>query len=144
MEVRETSEVLGAFSAVENTYLSIFQLLGSFGLILGSVGLGVVVLRNVLDRSGELAMMRAMGFGRNVLKRMVFYEHAGIMLGGLLFGSVSALVAIFPVLKQQGGSVPYLSLLVMVAAIAVSGIIWIWLGTSMAIGGGIMDGLRSE
>lgn len=144
MEVTETSEVLRAFSAVENTYLSIFQLLGSFGLILGSVGLGLVVLGNVLDRSGELAMMRAVGFSRAMLKRMIFYEHLGIMFVGLIFGSVSALIAVFPAFKQPGGDVPYLSLGVALLGITVSGVLWIWFGTSMAIGGPIMDALRNE
>ncbi|MHC4062210.1 MAG: FtsX-like permease family protein, partial [Planctomycetota bacterium] len=50
LELMPTAQRLAAFSAVENTYLSIFQLLGGFGLILGSVGLGLIVLRNVLDR----------------------------------------------------------------------------------------------
>jgi hypothetical protein len=59
LELTPTAERLAAFNAVENTYLSIFQLLGGFGLILGSVGLGLVVLRNVLDRRGEFGMLRA-------------------------------------------------------------------------------------
>ena len=65
LEITATGRRLAVFSAVENTYLSIFQLLGSLGLILGSVGLGIVVLRNVLDRRGELAMLRAVGFDRS-------------------------------------------------------------------------------
>ena len=48
---------------------SIFQLLGGLGLLLGSVGLGVVVLRNVLERRGELAILRAVGFRRRSLRR---------------------------------------------------------------------------
>ena len=55
-------ERLAAFGAVENTYLSIFTALGGLGLVLGSVGLGLVVLRNMLERRGELEMLRAVGF----------------------------------------------------------------------------------
>ena len=86
-----TAQKLTAFSAVENSYLSIFQLLGSFGLILGSIGLGVVVLRNVLDRRGELAMLKAIGFSRKSLKLMVFYEHVGLIFFGLFLGTITAL-----------------------------------------------------
>ena len=46
---------LAAFLAVQNTYLSTFQSLGALGLLLGTVGLAVVQLRNVLERRGELA-----------------------------------------------------------------------------------------
>jgi hypothetical protein len=36
---------LAEFNTVENTYLSIFQVLGGLGLLLGSAGLGIVVAR---------------------------------------------------------------------------------------------------
>jgi putative ABC transport system permease protein len=144
LEITTTRQRLAAFGAVANTYLSIFQFLGSLGLILGSIGLGMVVLRNVLDRRGELAMLRAVGFDRNTLKRMVFYEHAGLMLTGLFFGTAAALVAVIPVLKEPGAQVPYLALILTITAIALSGIIWIWLGTSLALSGKVLDALRNE
>ncbi|MHC4619247.1 MAG: FtsX-like permease family protein, partial [Planctomycetota bacterium] len=115
LELTTTAERLAAFNAVENTYLSIFQLLGGFGLILGSVGLGLVVLRNVLDRRGEFGMLRAVGFSKGALKQMVFYEHGGLMLGGLLCGVVAAMVAVGPALRSPGAQVPYLSLVLTIA-----------------------------
>jgi putative ABC transport system permease protein len=144
IELTPATQRLAAFNAVENTYLSIFQLLGGLGLILGSVGLGMVVVRNILDRRGELAMMRAVGFERVALKRMVFYEHSGLMLGGLLCGVAAALMAVVPALMSPRAQVPYLSLALTVAAIAVSGGIWIWVATHIALGGKLLDALRSE
>jgi putative ABC transport system permease protein len=135
---------LAEFSAVENTYLSIFQMLGGLGLILGSVGLGLVVLRNVLDRRGELAMLQAVGFNKVTLKRLVFYEHGGLMLGGLVCGVIAALVAVGPALKSPGSQIPYLSLSLTIAAIAVSGVIWIWIATAFALSGEMLEALRNE
>jgi putative ABC transport system permease protein len=137
-------ERLAAFSAVENTYLSIFMMLGGLGLVLGSVGLGLVVLRNMLERRGELAMLRAVGFGRGRLKRMVFYEHWGLMLAGLVCGVISALVAVIPALQSPGGQVPYGSLAVTVAGIALSGAVWVWIAGTLALRGGLLDALRNE
>src|SRR6185295_6218153 len=57
MELTPAAARLAAFSAVQNTYLGTFQVLGGFGLLLGSVGLGVVVMRNVFERRGELALL---------------------------------------------------------------------------------------
>ena len=144
LEITTTRQRLAAFSAVEHTYLSIFQLLGSLGLVLGSVGLGIVVLRNVLDRRGELAMLRAIGFDKSALKKMVFYEHAGLMLCGIFFGIASALVALGPVLRSPGAQVPYFALTLTIIAIAASGIIWIWIATSIALSGKILTALRNE
>jgi putative ABC transport system permease protein len=135
---------LAEFSAVENTYLSIFQLLGGLGLVLGSVGLGLVVLRNVLDRRGELAMLRAVGFQRSTLRKMVFEEHSGLMLFGLGCGVAAALVAVGPALKSPGAEVGYFSLALTIAAIGISGMIWIWVATAFALSGGMLEALRNE
>ncbi|MHC4214978.1 MAG: FtsX-like permease family protein, partial [Planctomycetota bacterium] len=87
LELTDTTKRLAAFNAIEHTYLSIFQLLGGLGMMLGSIGLGLVVLRNMLDRRGELAMLRALGFNMQSIKQMVIYEHSGLMLFGLTSGS---------------------------------------------------------
>ncbi len=135
---------LEAFSAVENTYLSIFQLLGGLGLILGSVGLGLVVLRNVLERRGELAMLQAVGFNKAALKRMVFYEHAGLLLCGLVCGVAAGLVAVWPALKSTAAQVPYFSLVLTVAAIGISGVVWIRIASAFALSGEMLEALRNE
>lgn len=135
---------LAEFSAVENTYLSIFQLLGGLGLILGSLGLGLVVLRNVLDRRGELAMMRAVGLNKVELKRMVFYEHGGLMLCGLACGVIAALVAVGPVLSSAAAQVPFLSLALIILAIGISGLVAIWMATVFALSGKLLEALRNE
>jgi len=135
---------LAEFNAVENTYLSIFQLLGGLGLILASVGLGLVVLRNVLERRGELAMLQAVGFDKAALKRMVFYEHGGLMVGGLACGIIAALVAVSPALKSPGAQVPYFSLALTTACIGISGVVWIWIATAFALSGKMLEALRNE
>jgi putative ABC transport system permease protein len=142
--ISSAKQRLAAFSEVENTYVSIFQILGDLGLVLGSVGLGLVVLRNMLERRNELAMLRAVGFNKATLKRMVFYEHSGLMLVGLACGVVAALMAMAPALKTPGAAVPYLSLALTVGAIALSGGVWIWIATVAALSGKMLDALRSE
>jgi putative ABC transport system permease protein len=119
-------------------------MLGGLGLIIGSVGLGLVVLRNMLDRRGELAMLRAVGFDKVTLKRLVFYEHGGLLLTGLVCGVVAALVAIGPALKSPGAEVPYLSLTLTIIAIGISGLVWIRLATTFALTGKLLDALRNE
>jgi len=135
---------LAQFSAVENTYLSIFQLLGGLGLVLGTVGLGLVVLRNVLDRRGELAMLRAVGFDKTTLSKMVFHEHGGLMLCGLACGVVAALVTVGPALKSPGAQAASFSLVLTIGVIGVSGMLWIWIATTFALSGGMLEALRSE
>jgi putative ABC transport system permease protein len=135
---------LAEFNAVENTYLSIFQLLGGLGLVLGSIGLGLVVLRNVLDRRGELAMMQAVGLNKIELKRMVFYEHGTLCLCGLVCGVIAALVAVAPALSSPAANVPYYSLVILILAIGISGLLAVWLATQIALSGKLLEALRNE
>ena len=144
MEVVSAGERLARFSAVENTYLSIFQLLGGLALILGSIGLGLVVLINVLQRRGELAMLRAVGFRRDVLKKMIIYEHAGLLGLGLVCGVAAALISIIPALRTPGADIGYIFLAIIIASIAFSGLVWIWLSASVALRGALLDALRDE
>jgi len=98
----------------------------------------------VLDRRSELAMLQAVGFDKAALKRMVFYEHGGLMISGLACGVVAALVAVSPALKSPGAQIPYFSLLLTIAAIAVSGLVWIRVATAFALTGKILEALRNE
>jgi putative ABC transport system permease protein len=142
--VTPTAERLAAFGAVENTYLSIFTVLGGLGLVLGSIGLGLVVLRNMLERRGELAMLRAVGFDKGRLRWMAFDEHWPLCLAGLAWGVIAAVTAVIPALKSPGGQVPYVLLLATVAAIGLSGAAWVWLAATVALGGQLLDALRHE
>jgi len=144
LDLMPAAQRLAEFNSVENTYLSIFQMLGGLGLILGSVGLGLVVLRNVLDRRGELAMLRAVGFDKIMLKKMIFHEHSGLMLGGLACGVIAALVAVGPALKNPGAQAASFSLVLTIGAIGISGMIWIWIAANFALSGGMLDALRNE
>ena len=89
-DVVDAREQLAQFLAVQNTYLSTFQSLGALGLLLGTIGLAVVQLRSVLERRGELALMRAEGFRAGRLMRMVIWENAVLLVGGLAVGGVAA------------------------------------------------------
>lgn len=135
---------LAEFNAVQNTYLSTFQVLGGLGLLLGSIGLGVVVLRNVLERRGELALLRAVGFTRGGLRRMVFGEHGALLLAGLGIGVVAAFVAVIPALRAPGGGFPFASLSVTLAAVLLNGLLWTWGATVFALRGSLLDALRNE
>ncbi|MCJ7580126.1 MAG: ABC transporter permease, partial [Candidatus Aminicenantes bacterium] len=74
LDIVPASKRLAEFNAVQNTYLSIFLILGSFGLLLGSFGLGIVVWRNINERQGELALLRAVGFSRKSIQSIVLTE----------------------------------------------------------------------
>src|ERR1700749_4672593 len=98
LELTPTTRRLDAFNAVQNTYLSTFQVLGGLGLLLGSAGLGVVVLRNVQERRGELALLLAIGFRKRALQWLVLSEHGALLGLGLAVGIIAAVIGVLPAL----------------------------------------------
>ncbi len=114
-------EKLRGYQVVEHTYLATFQLLGGLGLLLGTVGLGVVLLRNVLERQGELATLRAIGFGRRRIGALVLAENAFLLVAGVGLGAAAALVAVAPRLASI--DVPWRSLGALLAVVLATGML---------------------
>jgi putative ABC transport system permease protein len=144
LELTSAVERLAEFNMVQDTYLSIFLALGGLGLILGTVGMGIVILRNVMERRSELALLRAVGFSRRALNRMVLSEHFLLLALGVVCGTVSAIVAVLPALMSPGAGIPYMFLFVTLAAVVVSGCVWVVLATRVAAKGDLVPALRSE
>jgi hypothetical protein len=114
-------ERLREFAAVEAAYLATFQALGGLGLLLGTVGLGIVLLRNAVERRRELAMMTAMGFRRALLGRCVLAENLALLAAGLALGLLAAAAATAPHLLANASRVPWAPLLLTLLAVLVVG-----------------------
>lgn len=115
------SRRLAGFLAVQNTYLATFQLLGGLGLLVGTLGLTAVMLRNVVERRREIALLRALGFRTSRIIWLIAAENSALLFWGLLTGTVSALIAMLPHLKSTGADVPWQELAVTLVAVAAVG-----------------------
>jgi len=94
--VESTSARLARYQEVANTYLSTFEVLGSLGLMLGTIGLAVVLLRNLIERRAELALLSALGFRPAARLGLVLSENILLLVLGLLMGTGAALGAVLP------------------------------------------------
>jgi len=144
LEMTGATEKLAAFSEVENTYLAIFQALGGLGMLLGGVGLAFVLFRNVIEREGELAMLQAIGFTQSVLMKALLYEHAILLITGMVCGSVAAAVAVWPAILSLGSGMPWGSLGLTLAAIMLCGFLWIIIAARLAMSRKFINALRNE
>jgi len=144
LELTRTVDRLNAFNAVQNTYLGTFQVLGGLGLLLGSVGLGVVLLRNVFERRAELGLLQALGYRRRALLGMILGEHSALLLGGLVLGLAAAGVAILPAALQAGQGFPASTLALTLGSVLASGLIWTWVAATLSLRGRLVDSIRIE
>ena len=143
-DVSRTSDRLAGFHQVENTYLSTFQTLGSLGLILGTAGLAAVMLRNILERRRELALLQAMGYTPADLAVMVMAESLFLLLSGLAIGVVCALLAIAPAFASRGGAFSAASLGLLLIGVALSGLLASLVAMRAVTRSPLLAALRSE
>ena len=143
-DVTDAREQLATFLAVQNTYLSTFQSLGALGLLLGTIGLAVVQLRSVVERRGELALMRAGGFRRGRLTWMIVSENIVLLGGGLAVGCSAAGVALIPQWAPHGASIPWMALALLLGAIVIVGLGAGWLATRPVLRAPVVPALRGD
>ena len=121
-DATQTAVVLSGLMALQNTYLRTFQMLGALGLLLGTFGLAAVQLRSVLERRGEMGLLRAAGFRRRRLAQLVLLENVFLLLAGLLVGVVAALMTVLPHMLGGGARVPVVELATMLAIVLLVGL----------------------
>jgi ABC-type lipoprotein release transport system permease subunit len=129
---------------VENTYIATFQALGALGLLLGSLGLATVLVRNALEQRGAIALLRAVGYRPRHLTRMVLAENAALVGLGFLAGAVPALLAVAPTLADRRGALPLALAGGLVLSLAATGLLASWLAVAFIRRLPLLTSLRSE
>jgi ABC-type antimicrobial peptide transport system permease subunit len=143
-DASSTPALLANFQAVENTYLSVFQTLGGLGLLLGTLGLGIILIRNVIERRGELAVLRAIGFRRSTLIMILLIENGFLMLAGIIIGSIAALVAVAPHLVSGNAQAPWFSIAMTLLVVLLVGLIVSALSVIAATRIALLPALKAE
>ena len=78
--------------------------------------------RGVLERRTELALLRAVGFPGRRLAALVIAETALLLVGGVVIGTVAALLAVLPQLVEPGAAVDWPSLGVLLGVVVLTGL----------------------
>jgi putative ABC transport system permease protein len=144
LDVIETRTRLASYHAVENTYLATFRALGALGLLLGTLGVGAVLARNVLERQREWGLLRAVGYEPAHLRRLVLSESVTLVAGGVLIGALSASVAVAPAVVERAQRLPWASLGVVLGAVILAGLLASLMALRIAARSPVAGVLRSE
>ncbi|MEI7597557.1 MAG: ABC transporter permease [Bacteroidota bacterium] len=145
IEISNTSERLSQFNSITNTYLSVFMILGGLGLIIGTIGIGIILYRNMIDRKQEIAMLKALGFSKQKIFKLIFLENLFLVFIGISIGLVSSLIGILPTVISKSFQM-YNSnfILLLVLIIFVNTLFWIYLPIIKTLKNNIISSLRSE
>ena len=143
MQTTRSADLVAAQQAVIGAYLSTFQLLGGLALLLGMFGFGVVILRNVNDRTGEFALLRATGFQTGTLQKLVLIESGLVLTVGVGIGLIAAVISVIPNLAL-GGQVASVRLGGMLVVIIFVGVAVAYRATSWIARLPVISSLRRE
>lgn len=144
-DMQRTSERLAEFNSVTNAYLSIFMVMGALGLLLGIFGLAVVLSRSIQERKQEIAMLRAVGYGRSQIRKLVVREYLILLLLGIGAGFLAAIIATLPSILSAHTGTSFSSIVLWLIVLVVNGWLWIQLITRSALKDNrIYTALRNE
>ncbi len=142
-DISYTYARLASFYEVTNTYLTVFMTLGGLGLIMGVLGLGFVLLRNLNMRVKEYGLLLATGFSPARIRKSIQAEHNFILIAGIIAGSIPALVATLPSLLLET-QVPAGLLLIFIALVFIVGSGTILISVRSLVSAQLVATLRSE
>jgi len=143
-EISRATDRLLSFYTVENTYLNIFLMLGALGLLIGTLGLGILIFRITFEQIPEYALLLSLGFSKSIIQRMVMCEKLFLMLVSVLIGLIPAVLSGLPTLISS----LYAGLWIWLPAISVlvilSGAVFSFVAIRMAFKQNLVQGLRNE
>ncbi len=144
IEISNTQKRLTEFNSVTNTYLTIFMILGSLGVLIATFGLGLIILRSILERKYEIGLLLALGFTQKMIFKILIYENIILLFLGILIGSISGFIAIVPSVATQNLSASWLFVILSIGTIALNGFIWIYSVAKISLNQNIIKVLSEE
>jgi ABC-type lipoprotein release transport system permease subunit len=139
-----TTDRLAEFYSVENTYLSIFLMLGILSLVIGTAGFGILIARSIMERKSEMGLLQALGYKQNTIYRIIFTEHFILLITGIIIGFLPAIISTLPSLLSLNTDVSISNLFFILLFLILSSILWIGLFTRFSIGKDLVKELRTE
>ncbi len=144
VNVISTVDRLKEFYAVESTYMAMFLVLGGMGLLLGSLGMGIVVVKTIGERRPELALLKAVGYSDAAIHAIIGREYRLILVLGLGAGVISAAAAMWPNLTGPGVDLPILTMISFLGGIILFHLLWIQLAIRWALRFPLLSALRNQ
>ncbi len=143
-EITTTGDRLLNFYTIENTYLSIFLMLGALGLLIGTVGLGILIFRITFEQIPEYALLLSIGFTKQSIQHMVIREKLYLMVVSVVLGIVPSVLAALPSLMSALYSNLWIWLPIISLLVILSGLLFSFLAIRLAFRQNLVQALRND
>ena len=128
--VETAGSLRDGYTAQFNTLIVLLMSLAGMTALVGGLGLANTMALNVLERSREIGVLRSMGAGRSLLRRLVLVEGLAVALISAAFAIVLALPLTAVLDRVMGGTLLGSPLSFAFSPAAAAG----WLGLVVVIG----------
>ncbi|MFA5326976.1 MAG: ABC transporter permease [Prolixibacteraceae bacterium] len=143
-EITTTGDRLLNFYTIENTYLNIFLMLGALGLLIGTIGLGILIFRITFEQIPEYALLLSLGYSKRTIQRMVIREKLFLMVVSVAIGIVPSVLAALPSLMSALYSNLWIWLPIISLLVILSGLLFNFVAIRMAFRQNLVKALRNE
>jgi putative ABC transport system permease protein len=113
VRVMTTNDRLKMFNSVTDTYLTIFLMLGSIGMLLGIMSFIIVVRKNLASRREEINVYRSLGFPDGKIAHFLRIENNTVPIYAIGTGVIGAILA-------AGGGMANVTMWVWIASLVFS------------------------
>jgi ABC-type antimicrobial peptide transport system permease subunit len=143
-QISSTTDRLLAFYQIENTYLNIFLMLGALGLLIGTIGLGILIFRITFEHIPEYALMRSVGFQKSGIYSLLLKEKLILMVVSVLIGIIPAILSGLPSLMSSLYAKLWIWLPIIALLVIISGILWTIMAVRLALKQDLIQALRND
>lgn len=144
VEITPAKDRLLLFYQIENTYLNIFLMLGALGLLIGTIGLGIIIFRSIFEKKAQYALLEATGFRKQKIRQITLRGNMLIVLLSLVIGLIPAILSALPSLMSSlYSALIYWSLGIFIIILA-SAWLWVFIGNRLAMKGNLYESLRND
>lgn len=143
-EITGTRERLENFNSIENTYLNIFLMLGTLGLLIGTIGLGILIFRITLEQVPEYALLLSVGFQKSSILKMLMTEKLTLIAGAVLAGIIPATVSAWPILISSQHASLWIWLPAIALLVIFCGLLCSFIAIRLAMKQNLIFSLRGE
>jgi putative ABC transport system permease protein len=144
MVVIPTADKLNSFNQVENTYLSVFIILGGLGVVLGVFGLGIILLKDTYERRRELALYQAIGINKKLIFKLLTLEYFFLLMLGTGLGLIASLAGILLLPGASILTMPWGIIILIMLLVYIAGMAWIFIPARQMIRQNLITNLRME
>ncbi len=143
-EISLTTDRLLAFYTVENTYLNIFLMLGALGLLIGTLGLGILIFRITFEQIPEFALLLSLGYSKSTVFGMVMREKLFVMVVAVIIGIIPAVLSALPSLMSSLYSNLWVWLPAISILVILSGTIFSLVAIRLVLKQNLVQALRND